>query len=139
MARVLTSASWLFLAATLSACAGAPSPASERDVRDLWDTYLASRNGQYAGNAGSRSPYWSAAEQAQWPMFDLAGYYLPDYAVPEVLSVAHVTAGVDSAHQIVTRFWPTGSTARDSSTKPVLTMTVYARRDGTRWILANVL
>lgn len=72
-------------------------------------------------------------------MYDLAGFYLPDRAVAEVLSVTRVDAAVDSAYQIVTRFWPAGPTARDSSTKPVLTMTVYARREGERWVLANAL
>lgn len=77
-------------------------------------------------------------EQAQWPMYDLAGFYLPDHAVPEVQSITPVNAAVDSAHLIVTRFWPEG-TARDSTTKPALTMTVYARREVGRWVLANAL
>jgi hypothetical protein len=72
-------------------------------------------------------------------MYDLAGFYLPDQAIPEVLSVTPVNAAVDSAYQIVTRFWPEGTTTRDSSTKPVLTMTVYARREGRRWVLTNAL
>jgi hypothetical protein len=90
-------------------------------------------------NAGTPSPLWDASEQAQWRMYDLAGFYLPDQAVPEVLSVTPVNAAVDSAYQIVTRFWPAGSTTRDSTTEPVLTMTVYARREGKRWALANAL
>lgn len=129
----------LLIAAGLSACAGAPTRASELAVRRVWDEYLASKNGQFALNAGKPSPLWSATEQAQWPMYDLAGFYLPDQAVPEVLSVTPVNAAVDSAYQIVTRFWPEGTTTRDSSTKPVLTMTVYARREGRRWVLANAL
>lgn len=129
----------LFVAACLSACTGAPTKESELAVRDLWDQYLASKNGQYAANAGTASPLWSASEQAQWPMYDLAGFYLPNHAVPEVLSVTPVNAAVDSAYQIVTRFWHKGPTPRDSSTKPVLTMTVFARREGRRWKLANAL
>lgn len=129
----------LLLAASLSACVGAPTKASELAVRQVWDDYLASKNGQFAANAGTPSPLWSALEQAQWPMYDLAGFYLPDQAVPEVLSVTPVNAAVDSAYQIVTRFWPAGPTSRDSATKPVLTMTVYARREGRRWVLANAL
>lgn len=72
-------------------------------------------------------------------MYDLAGFYLPDQSVPEVLSVTPVNAAVDSAYQIVTRFWPATPMPRDSSTKPALTMTVYARREGARWVLANAL
>lgn len=129
----------LLIAAGANACAGAPTRTSELVVRQVWDEYLASKKGQFAAKAGTPSPLWSAAEQAQWPMYDLAGFYLPDQAVPEVLSVTPVNAAVDSAYQIVTRFWPAGSATRDSSAKPVLTMTVYARREGRRWVLANAL
>jgi hypothetical protein len=72
-------------------------------------------------------------------MYDLAGFYLPDQAIPEVLHVTPVDAAVDSAYQIVTRFWPASPTPRDSSAKPALTMTVYARREGESWVLANAL
>ncbi len=129
----------LIVAVCLSACVGAPTKESELAVRRVWDEYIASKNGQFASNAGTPSPLWSASEQSWWPMYDLAGFYLPDQAVPEVLHVTPVDATVDSAYQIVTRFWPAGPTPRDSSTKPVLTMTVYARRDGQRWVLANAL
>ncbi|WP_373059699.1 hypothetical protein [Gemmatimonas sp.] len=105
----------------------------------MWDEYLASKRGQFAVNAGKPSPLWNASEQAQWPMYDLAGFYLPDQAIPEVLSVTPVNAAVDSAYQIVTRFWPEGTTTRDSATKSALTMTVYARREDRRWVLVNAL
>lgn len=72
-------------------------------------------------------------------MYDLAGFYVPDQAVPEVLRVTPVESGVDSAYQIITQFWPQSPTPRDSSTRPVLTMTVFARREGDRWVLANAL
>ncbi len=139
--RTLLCASFatLLIAVGLSACAAAPTRASELAVRRVWDKYLASKNGQFAMNAGKPSPLWSASEQAQWPMYDLAGFYLPDQAIPEVLSVTPVNPAVDSAYQIVTRFWPEGTTTRDSSTKPVLTMTVYAHREDKRWLLANAL
>lgn len=129
----------LLLAASLSACVGAPTRKSALAVRQVWDEYLASKNGQFAAHAGTPSPLWSASEQAQWPMYDLAGFYLPDQSVPEVLSVTPVNSAVDSAYQIVTRFWPASPMPRDSSTQPVLTMTVYARREGARWVLANAL
>jgi hypothetical protein len=124
---------------SLTACTRTSSGASEPAVRQVWDEYLASKNGQFAAKAGTPSSLWSAAEQAQWRMYDLAGFYLPDHAVPEVLRVAPVDPAADSAWQIVTRFWPRSPTPRDSSTKPVLTMTVFARREGRRWVLANAL
>jgi hypothetical protein len=105
----------------------------------VWDEYLTSKRGQFAANAGTPSPLWSAAEQSRWPMYDLAGFYVADHAIPEVLSVTPVNAAVDSAYQVVTRFWPAGTTTRDSMTKPELTMTAYARREGGRWVLANAL
>lgn len=108
-------------------------------MRRVWDEYLASKKGQFARNAGEPSSLWDATEQKRWPMYDLPGFYLADGAVPEVLSVTPVSARADTAYQIVTRFWPAGSTSRDSTTTPELTMTVYARRDGERWVLANAL
>ncbi len=129
----------LLVTASLSGCVSAPTHASEQAVRQVWDEYLASKRGQFAVNAGKPSPLWNASEQAQWPMYDLAGFYLPDQAIPEVLSVTPVNAAVDSAYQIVTRFWPEGTTTRDSATKSALTMTVYARREDRRWVLVNAL
>lgn len=129
-------------AALLLACSGAPTPGSERAAREVWDEYVASKEGRFAQHAGTPSPLWSASEQERWPMYDLAGFYLPDGAVPEVLSVTPVDAAVDSAYRIVTRFWPSGpagAVTRGDSATPVLTMTVYARREGRRWMLANAL
>ena len=108
-------------------------------MRRTWDEYLASKEGQYARYAGEPSPLWDATEQRMWAMYDLAGFYLADGAIPEVVSVTPVSAVADTAYQIVTRFWPAGATTRDSTTAPELTMTVYARRDGDGWVLANAL
>lgn len=127
------------LAATLWACASAPSRTSELAVRRTWDEYLASKKGQYGRYAGEPSPLWDEAEQRMWPMYDLAGFYLADGAIPEVLSVTRVGTRADTAYRIITRFWPQGTTTRDSSTAPELTMTVYARRGAGRWVLANAL
>lgn len=129
----------LLVAASVVACASAPAGSSELAVRRVWDEYLASKKGQFARYAGEPSPLWDAAEQQRWPMYDLAGFYLSDGSVPEVLSVRPVNARADTAYQIVTRFWPQGTATRDSSTAPELTMTVYARRDRERWVLANAL
>jgi hypothetical protein len=129
----------LLCAVGLCACVGAPTPESERAVRRIWADYLASKHGQYAANAGTPSSLWSATEQTQWPMYDLAGFYVPDQAVPEVIRVTPVNAAIDSAYQIVTRFWAHDTVQRDSTTTPVLTMTVYARRDRGQWVLANAL
>lgn len=129
----------LLVATSVAGCASAPTRSSELEVRRVWDEYLASKKGQFARYAGEPSALWDAAEQQRWPMYDLAGFYLSEGALPEVLSVRPVDARVDTAYQIVTRFWPPGTTPRDSSTAPELTMTVYARRNRERWVLANAL
>lgn len=129
----------ILVAVSASACASAPSRSSELAARRVWDEYLASKKGQFARHADEPSPLWDATEQQRWPMYDLAGFYLADGAIPEVLSVTPVSARADTAYQIVTRFWREGTTARDSSTTPELTMTVYARRERSRWVLANAL
>lgn len=105
----------------------------------MWDAYLLSKNGRFSTNAHTPSPFWSAAEQKRWPLYDLAGVFLPDHAVPELVAVTPVDKSVDSAYQIVTRFWPADTAARVSSATPVLTMTVYARRERRRWVLASAL
>ncbi len=128
-----------WLSVMLGACTGAPTPASEGAVRTLWNDYVASKRGQLAANAGSPSTHWSAAEQARWPMYDLAGFYVSERALPEVISVDPVNPVVDSAYRIVTQFWPEGPVPRDTTVQPLLTMTVYARRERRRWVLANAL
>jgi len=116
-----------------------PTRDSEAAVRSPWSEYLASKKGQYARHAGEPCPLWDASEQTQWQMYDLAGFYLADGAIPEVLRVTPVSPRADTAYQIVTRFWPEGTTIRDSSSKPELTMTGFARRQQDRWVLANAL
>lgn len=105
-------------------------------MRALWGEYLASKHGRFAMNAGAPSPQWSAAEQERWPVYDLAGNFLPDGVVPDEPTVTPVNAQVDSAYRIVTRF---RRATTDSSRTGVMTITVYARREGRRWVLASAL
>lgn len=121
------------------ACVGPPTPASEQAVRVLWDEYLASKEGRFSVNAGTPSPHWSASEQKRWPMYDLAGYFLPHGVVPEVVSVTPVSPAADTAYRIVTRFHRADRVTPDSSDATVMTMTVYARRERRRWVLASAL
>lgn len=129
-----------FLVATLlGACVGPPTAESEREVRDLWNQYLASQKGSLVRDASAPSPFWSPAEQARGADFDLASQFLPMGAVSRVLAVTPVSPALDTAYRIQTRFWADDSSARDSSALPVLTTTVYARREKRRWVLANAL
>jgi hypothetical protein len=79
-----------------------------------------------------------AEEQAKWPMYDLAGFYVPEGARAEVISIRPATRDDASEYEIVTRF-----TVRDSaatrSQRTVLTVAVAAVQQGDRWLLANVL
>lgn len=64
-------------------------------------------------------------------MFDLAGFYVPDGAVSEVERIRRTGAG---EYELVSRFRRAGE--HDSST---ITVTVFAVREGGRWVLANAL
>jgi len=129
----------LLASLALGACASVHTAESEAAVRTLWSEYLASKRGQYARYANAPSAQWDSTEQAQWPLYDLAGFYLSDGAVPEVLSVTPLRSHGSPAYRVVTRFWPAGTTVRDSSVTPELTMTVFAHRRNGRWVLANAL
>lgn len=140
--RLTSRTAWLsalLVAAFSGACVGPPTAKSERQVRDLWDQYLASRTRSRVIDASTPSPFWSSAEQAQWSDYDLASQFLPLGAVSRVLAVTPIDPAVDTAYRIETRFWADDSSARDSSAAPVLTTTVYARREKGRWVLANAL
>ena len=101
--RPLSLLAWFSMLAScltsLAACSGAGAGSSEIEIRQLWDEYLRSKHGQFAGNAGTPSELWTATDQTNWPMYDLAGFYLPDGAVPEVLRVTPVESAADGEYQ----------------------------------------
>ena len=103
-----------------------------RAVRQLWESYLASKAGRLVANASAASTPWSAAEQRRWPLYDLAGSYVPDGAAVRALELRS-TGGASHEYEIVTEFRddPSGSAA--------ITTTVYATREDGRWVLANAL
>lgn len=111
----------------------------EAAIYRVWKAYLESKHGQFAGNAGTPSTLWLSSEQAKWPMYDLAGFYLPDGAVPEVLTIRPTSTRAGRAYEIVTRFRSAGSPRPDSPSTTALTMTVYAVSAGNSWVLANAL
>jgi hypothetical protein len=108
-------------------------------IRQLWTDYVASRRGRFASNAGTPSPLWLASEQARWPMYDLAGFYVPDGAVLQSVTIQPTRAGGALAYEIVSRFSAAGSNLADPESAAVLTTTVYSVRYGGRWVLANAL
>lgn len=135
MAMVLT----LSIASGLDGCAGSSGEPPEAAVRALWADYLQSKQGKFAANAGTPSELWSKTEQRKWPMYDLAGYYLPDGAVPEVMLVSALPDAANGAYEIVTRFRAPNVFARDSTTVQEFTLTVLVHRRLRHWVLANAL
>jgi hypothetical protein len=93
--------------------------------------------GQYRMGAWQPSPYWLAAEQQRWHVYNLAMNYLPDSATPEVLTIQRAPAPDQEAYRVVTRF------REDSASSPMqsatVRMTVFALRSGDGWVFANVL
>jgi len=108
-------------------------------VAQLWQDYLTSKGGQFSSRAGVRSPLWIEAEQREWPVYDLASYYLPDGAIPAVLSIDPVRGLNRDEYRIRTRFRSGEQGLRSPSWWTELVMTVYAVRIGDRWRLANAL
>ncbi len=115
------------------------SAVSVAAISRLWAAYLSSKGGRFAANAGTPSALWLAAEQARWSMYDLAGFYLPDDAVPSVLRIRPVSPGARDAFEIVTRFLLPGARSADSGSSPAFTTTVDAVRDHGEWLLGNAL
>lgn len=132
-----TTLAWLISIVVCAAPGRAQSP--ESAIRRVWSDYLASKNGQYARYAGAPSPLWVASEQRRWPMYDLAGFYLPDNAIAEVLSIRPASAGSRNTYTITTRFRAADADRSDSTAPPFVTLTVYAVRENGRWVLSNAL
>jgi hypothetical protein len=116
-----------------------PAATPESLISDMWQQYLVSKHENYSANAGTPNPMWLASEQARWPMYDLAGFYLPDGAEPEVLSVRPTSVNTEREYEIVTRFVSPARLRADAAPSTILTMTVYAVRDSDQWVLANAL
>ena len=104
-------------------------------VYRTWQAYLVSKAGRYSARAGEPSPHWVRSEQQHWPVYDLAGFYLPDGAVPEIVGVEQV----GDEYRVTTRFHASDQDARRGMGWTPLTVTVYATRDSGEWRLANAL
>lgn len=151
--RAVLLVGWLVLTGCAPTLSAAPIPAVQpgaaRDWADpnskapkavvfrVWQEYIRSKEGRLALNAGAPSSYWVAEEQANWPMYDLAGFYVPEGTTPEVITIRPAASADAPEYEIVTRF-----TVEDSVThaqRTVLTVAVSAVLRGDRWLLANVL
>lgn len=115
-----------------AAQSGSATGATEMSIRQVWKAYVDSKRRQFAAKAGTRSPLWLSSEQERWPMYDLAGFYIPDGAVAEVQSIRRAKS--PGEYEIVTVFRAAGSPA-----PPPITIAVYGVREKGRWVLANAL
>lgn len=106
-----------------------------RGVRQLWESYLESKQGRFAGNSRTPSALWSAAEQHRWPLYDLAASYIPDRAGVHVLDIR--STGATHEFEIVSEFHENGSGSAAAAN--VVRTTVYATVENGRWVLANAL
>lgn len=120
---------------SLPAWQDSTSTTPEAAIYRTWQEYIRSKGGRLAVNAGTPSPLWAADEQAKWPMYDLAGFYVPDGSISEVASIRPAKHGKSVEYEVVTRFLVSDSTG----TRPALTMAVYAVQVGNQWLLANAL
>lgn len=111
----------------------------EAQVYRVWSTYFESKGRDLASRAGTRSPLWVANEQSQWPMYDLAGFYVPRGGVPQVISVGRVPSGEVVGYEIAVRFVTPPSTTASSRDSNAVTASWYATKQAGRWVLANVL
>lgn len=109
---------------------------AEAEIYRTWMRYLSSKQGYYSANAWKSSPYWMASEQERWHVYDLAGFYLPDSARPEVLNIQAEPA-LEGQYRVVTAFH--SDDENNSMRSRVIRMTVFAVRSGNGWVFGNAL
>ncbi len=85
------------------------------------------------------SSLWVEDEQSKWPMYDLAGFYVPEGAVPEIANIVPRPGGEASDYEVAVNFFngPIGNA--QSKRVIALTATWRVKRQAGRWLLANVL
>ncbi len=113
------------------------STADRKAIIKLWRDYLAARPYTYAPK-----PQWSAAEQKQWPLFDLAmpmvygsdDEYRRTTATVFELSPAQPN---DSGEYVIRTLFSRPESATEVQRAALIR--VYATRENGRWVLANAL
>jgi hypothetical protein len=108
------------------------SRSPNREIMGLWRGYLRGRT-----DSTRPHPAWSRAEQAQWPIFDLVSPYV--YQGFSHYTVVHLApaVGLDSTYLIRTLVSAVNDSTQD--VRPLALYSVYAAREGGRWVLANAL
>jgi len=102
------------------------------EILALYRNYLTHRLDSLRPN-----PYWSAAEQKKWPVFDLLAPYI--YQGFSNFTIVHLApaVGLDSTYLVRTLI----SSVDDSTNevRPLALYRVYATREAGSWVLANAL
>ena len=104
------------------------------EIYRRWRAYLEAHND---GRKGP-SPFWSAAEQAKWPDYDLAGMQALQGGQPTVLDIRPASPGDTSAYVVKTLFARLVGD-RSPAVKPIALSRVYAVRERGQWVFANAL
>jgi hypothetical protein len=122
--------------AAVPAWTDSSSQAPQAQIYRTWIRYLDSSGMHYRWGAFRPSPYWVTSEQHQWRVYALALSYLPDSAIPQVLSIDPVPDD-SGEYRVVTRFT---STNEDNAMRSrTATVTVFAVPSSDGWHLANAL
>ena len=98
--------------------------------------YLDASGRHYSLGAFRPSPYWVPSEQHEWRVYALALAYLPDSAIPHVLSIEPASDS-SGEYRVVTRF--TSPNEDNALRSRKATVTVFAVPSPHGWLLANAL
>jgi hypothetical protein len=83
------------------------------------------------------SPYWSAADQRAWPIFDLTRPIAYQGFHPTVLEIAPAGPATVDTYVVKTLF--SAVAAENSEVRPLALTRVYAVLEGGEWVFTNVL
>jgi hypothetical protein len=104
----------------------------QREILALYRSYLARLPDSLRPN-----PFWSEAEQKQWPVFDLLSGYV--YQGFTNFTVVHLAPAVDLDSTYVIRTLVSSVADSTHEVKPLALYRVYATREAGHWVLANAL
>jgi hypothetical protein len=110
----------------------------KREIFHLWRSYLLDRP-----DSLHHSPYWSPAEQRQWPEFDLTRFLayqgLFSSFQPTVLQIEPVAGARTDEFVVKTLFARVTGDSASRVVKPIALSRIYVARENGRWVLANAL
>ena len=105
---------------------------SAEEIYDAWREYLQTNPGALRPN-----PRWSAAEQEQWPAYDLTASIAYKGFPATVLDIR--PSGSEQTGEFVVRTLFANSTGEQREIRPVALTRVFAVREQGRWVFSNAL